>query len=119
MMADLFDFAQPTAEELAQDGMQRAIEHADAVEGGWSEMAYAMLEQYAFSHFEFMMEEVRRWAQDNGLSAPPTARAWGAVALRASRDRLIVKAGHRNTINPLAHGALATVWHSQIYREAA
>lgn len=119
MMADLFDFAQPTAAELATDGMQRAVDHADEVEQGWSDMAYAMLEQYAFCHFELMIEEARAWAEENGLSAPPTARAWGSIALRASREELLVKTGYRKTKNPLAHSALATVWRSQIYREAA
>jgi hypothetical protein len=117
-MSDLFDFS-PSAPELAAEGMQRAVDHADDVEPGWSDLAYAMLEQYAFDHFELMTEEVRAWAQDKGLAEPPTARAWGAVALRAARNRIIVKVGHRQTRNPLAHSALATVWRSEIYREAA
>lgn len=120
-MADLLDFmgARTNAQELAEDGIARAVEHADSIDAGWSEMAYAKLEQYAFSHFEFMTEDVRKWAHSLGLEQAPSARAWGAVALRGAREGLIVKVGYRKTQNPLAHSTPATVWQSLVYREAA
>lgn len=112
-------FAQPAANDLAREGMARAVDHADRVEGGWSVRAYQLFEQFAVSHWEFMTEDVRNWAHKLGLPAAPSGRAWGAVALRACRDRIIVSNGYRKTTNPLAHGTPATLWRSQIYREAA
>lgn len=108
-----------SAADLAAEGMTRALDHADRTQEGWSARAYQLLEQYAVSHFEFMTEDARNWAHRFGLPQAPSARAWGAVALRACRDRIIVKAGYRKTANPLAHATPATLWRSQIYREAA
>jgi hypothetical protein len=118
-MPDLFDFMQPSAADLATIGMQRAVDHADQVEGGWSELAYAMLEQYAFSHCEFMTEDVRVWAHENGLAVPPDKRAWGAVTLRAVREKLVVCDRYRKTRIPPAHATPRPVWRSQIWQEAA
>lgn len=116
-MADLFDFM--TAQALAEEGAQKAADHANAIEPGWSDRAYALLQSYAASHLEFMLEDVRNWAHRIGFPQAPSARAWGAVALRGARERLILRAGYRKTQNPLAHGTPATLWRSLIYREAA
>jgi hypothetical protein len=117
MTGDLVDMM--TAADLAVEGMTRALVHADAVTECWSDQAYRLLEQYAVSHYEFMTEDVRNWAHRLGLPKAPSARAWGAVALRACRQSIIVSAGYRKTQNPLAHSTPATLWRSQIYREAA
>jgi len=108
-----------TTQEMAVDGMTQAVEHADQEEPGWSERAYQMLVGYAAHHKEFMTENVRVWATDNGLPKPPTDRAWGAVTLRAARADLIVCVGYRKTSVPPAHAAPRSLWQSQIYREAA
>lgn len=124
-MADFFDFMdapsapKPTAQDLAIDGMTRAIEHADAVEEDWSERAYHMLLTYALNHFEFMTENVRVWAHDQGLPLPPDGRAWGAVTMRAVRDRIIVRDRYQKTRIPPAHSTPRPVWRSQLYAEAA
>lgn len=116
-MTDLVDLM--TAAELAGEGMDRAVDHADRVTPGWSDRAYQLLEQYAVSHWQFMTEDVRNWAHKLGLPEAPSGRAWGAVALRGCREGIISREGYRKTVNPLAHGTPATLWRSQIYREAA
>lgn len=115
---DLF-LVPPTADDLAQDGMDRAVGHANRTSPEWSQRAFEILTSYASIHFEFMTEDVRNWAEKLGLPQAPSARAWGAVAIRASRENVIRKEGYRKTQNPLAHGTPATLWHSQIYRRAA
>lgn len=125
MSADLFNFMdapiapRPTAQQLADDGMMRAADHADAVEEGWSERAYSMLLDYAAEHYEFMGEDVRSWAHSAGLPQPPDGRAWGAVVLRASKAKLIIVDRYRKTRIPPAHATPRAVWRSQIFAEAA
>jgi hypothetical protein len=120
-MNDLFSYSAasgPAAEGAAQ-GMTRAAEHADRIEPGWSDRAYDMLEGYALCHFEFMTEDVRVWATEEGLPPPPDGRAWGAVTLRAVRNKVIVCDRYRPTRIPPAHSTPRPVWRSQLYQEAA
>lgn len=125
MSADLFNFMdapispRPTAQELADDGMNRAVDHADALEGGWSERAYSMLLDYAAQHFEFMTEDVRVWAHEQSLPMPPDGRAWGAVTLRAAKAKMIVVDRYRKTRIPPAHATPRPVWRSQIFVQEA
>jgi hypothetical protein len=124
-MADLFNFMdapvspRSTAQQLADDGMNRAVDHADQVEPGWSQRAYDMLEGYALSHFEFMTEDCRVWAHGEGLPTPPDGRAWGAVTLRAVKAGLIVCDRYRKTRIPPAHATPRPVWRSQIFQAVA
>lgn len=124
-MADFFEIMgappvqKPTAQDLANDGMARAVEHADAVEGDWSERAYQMLLDYALNHFEFMTENVRVWAHERGLPTPPDGRAWGAITVRAVRDKIIIRDRYQFTRIPPAHSTPRPVWRSQLYAEAA
>lgn len=121
-MVDLFDFADsrgPTAQELADDGMARAVDHADAVEEGWSERAYKLLCRYATEHSEFMTEDVRVWAHQIGLPKPPDGRAWGAVTLRAVKASIIYCHHYRKTRIPPAHATPRPVWRSLYFEELA
>lgn len=116
------DLFVPTAQELADQGMARAVEHADAVEDGWSERAYAYLLYFARTNYEFMAEEVRTAAHQEGLPLPPDGRAWGAVIVRGTADKIITSSGtYRKTRIPPAHSTPRTVWRSNVYgqREAA
>lgn len=107
------------AGEGAANGIDRAVERADRIDPDWSKRAYELFEGYALTHYEFMTEDVRVWAIDQGLSVPPDGRAWGAVALRAVRDKIIVRDRYQKTRIPPAHATPRPVWRSQLYREAA
>ena len=75
-------------------GMQRAVDHADAQEPGWSELAYRFLVRYATeSDQPFLAENVIAAARAAGLPEPPDGRAYGAVIQRAHREGVTVKAG--------------------------
>lgn len=122
MTPDLFDFVAPAgeAQRLADEGMQRAVDHADAVEEGWSERAYQLLERFAQTNFEFMTEDCRQWAHEQeGLPKPPDPRAWGAVTVRGIQSRLIIRVGYRKTRIPPAHSTPRPIWRSTVYSEAA
>lgn len=103
---------QPTGEELKQDGIRRAVEHADRKIDSWSERAYKFFCAFIAQGFvnEFQTEDARIYSELHGLEIPPTKRAWGAIPLRAAKAGLIVKAGHAAVSNPLAHKAFASLW---------
>lgn len=112
-MTTLFDY-QPSARELAARGMAIAAAHADAVEPRWNDRAFAMLQRYAAMHREFMTEDARCWAHANGLPMPPDKRAWGSIATRAIRDKIIVRDRFELTRIPPAHATPRPVWRSRI-----
>lgn len=120
-MTNLFNFMDApvapkvTAQQLAEEGMSRAVDHADEIEPGWSQRAYGMLESYALNHFEFMTEEVRVWAHGEGLPTPPDGRAWGAVTLRAVKAGVIAWERYQKTRSPPAHATPRAVWKSQTF----
>jgi len=89
-------------------GIKRAIDHANAVDPSWRERALEYLK--AYPKHQFQVEEVRTWAEQQGFTAPPTPRAWGAVIRDAKKQNLVIHVGHRPTKNPKAHRALASVW---------
>lgn len=116
MTDDLFTYS---ARELAEDGMIRAVEHADRVEPEWSERASSLLRDYAQFNPEFMTESLRVWAHRMGLPLPPDPRAWGAVVNKAVRDGLIVRDRYEMTKIPPAHATPRPVWRSCICLRAA
>lgn len=116
-MTDLFSYEAPpkTTQQLADEGMRVAGEHADAVEPDWQARAYACFERYARSHAEFMTEDVRTWAHEEGLPVPPDGRAWGAVTNRAARLKMVEVARYEKTKIPPAHATPRPVWRSLVY----
>jgi hypothetical protein len=78
------------------DGMTRAVEHADAVEPDWSTRAYVCLAEFCRERgaLTFLTEDVRAFALNRNLPPPPDGRAWGAVIQRAAREGLIVRMGY-------------------------
>jgi hypothetical protein len=64
MTGDLF--GNPTTQDLARDGMARAVDHADRVCENWSDEAGQLLRIYAQINLEFMSEDLRVWAHRKG-----------------------------------------------------
>lgn len=102
------------AADLRDLGMNQALENADRQITKWSEMAMKHL--LSFLAFQgsasFLAEDVRRFAKAGGLEDSPSNRAWGGVIVRAATMGLIKRVGHKNTSNPKAHSAIATLWCS-------
>lgn len=99
--------------ETARDlGMLQAEEHADRVIPDWSLKAFWALKSYLFvsNGKPFLGEDVRFYAEERGLPLPPSKRAWGAVIVKAAREKLIRSVGFGLTKNPTAHRTPATLW---------
>ena len=91
-----------------------AIDHANDVEPRWSDRALVYLEQYILLFGEpFRCEQVREWATDNGLSEPPTTRAWGGVIAGAAKRGIIRRVGYTNSIckdQVNTHMSVVSLW---------
>jgi hypothetical protein len=75
-------------------GMARAADHADRVEPGWTETALDLLRSFLVAHpAAFLAEEFRAWASGQ-LSAPPDARAFGAVMTAAKKLGMVEFVGY-------------------------
>lgn len=98
-------------EELAAKGIAESAAHAEAVREGWGEDAYNCLVDYvARTPDEFLGEELKAWAYDNGLDKPANEGAWGSVLRRASRAKLIEMIGYRAARNASRHGTPSRLW---------
>jgi hypothetical protein len=103
--ASLFSGAQ-----LRDIGMQQALDHANATVEDWGAKAYRYVEYFAAQCTEFRAEQVRVFAEKNGLEAPPSKRSWGAVIAKAVRKELIRRVRHEPCENPKAHACTVAVW---------
>jgi hypothetical protein len=105
---------EPNGLELRDRGMQQAIETAEKTcHLPWGEQAYEVLLKWLFlkrdTHFK--CEDFREHCQlNNLLPEPPSLRAYGAVFMRAARNRVIFRVGHTQVTNPRAHRANCTLW---------
>lgn len=80
---------------------------------GWADDAYKALQRFAVSGVVFKGEDVRRFAEAEGLPPAPDPRAWGGVISRASRDGRIWRVGVGKTANRQAHGRFVTIWQAR------
>lgn len=101
------------ARAARDDGIQRAADHADAVQPRWTDVAFAYFCAYARHHAEFITESARKYAEDSGLPAPPDKRAWGHVATRACRAGVVRAGGFAKAVDPKVHCNVKTLWVSR------
>jgi len=93
---------------LRDKGIKKAIGNAENHAPGWQETALDYLVKYPDNVFQ--AEEVRKFAHENGLEKPPSARSWGSVIVEAKKRGLIKFVGYKNTSNPRSHSTPAAVW---------
>ena len=95
------------------DGMARALDHADREVPSWSVQAWGYLLEFLGSvttNQQFMAEEVRHFAEKRGFELPPDRRAWGGVIVRASKRGMVRRIGYGKHEDPKSHHAPATLW---------
>lgn len=109
-LLDLID----EGERRKQTGMDKAVDHANAVVESWFEKTYQASLRFISFHplcYRFMTEELRSWLLERNLvEAPPSDRAWGAITVRLRRDGYIRSNGFAQVTNPKAHRTPASVW---------
>ena len=108
IQADLFDSLTPL--ELGHAMADLAGDHADRAVENWKQQAFDLFVAYSRSHKQFTTENVRAFA--TGLAEPPELRAWGAVALRAKRAKIIRAVGAVSAKARNVHGNLVTLWET-------
>lgn len=108
MQMTIFD---TEADIRRDDGIRRAVVHANFEHDGWSDQAYEFLQRFLiFATMPFMTEDVRLYAEQHGVPIPPSKRAWGGIMVKASRNGLIKSCGYGMTSNPKAHRTPAMRW---------
>jgi hypothetical protein len=92
-------------------GIAQAQQHAEAVDPGWKDTAYAMLEQFTRERRGclFTSEDVRRWCELRGFESP-VPKAWGGIFLKAARRELIARRGF--AIAKQRHGSPCPQWEA-------
>lgn len=98
---------------LAENGAQRAADHADRVTEGWSDMAFAHALTFIAALPDgqtFTTEQVRSYATKEGFPLPPDSRAWGQVALRLLREGRIERAGYGRSQERNKHSCPTILW---------
>jgi hypothetical protein len=109
--------ARPAPSRATAADLERVAEpaaaHAERVSPGWRDEALEHVRRYAKAHHTFLIEDVRFAAEADGFPAPPSERAWGAIAIRAKREGVITNDGHGMTKNRgTSNATLVTRWRS-------
>lgn len=99
---------------LTEDGIKRAVDHANLVQPDWSDDAYNFLLGYAERHETLTCEQVRIAAAGT-VSQPPRNQAWGGPVRRAAKAGLLAKQGYAHAKDPKVHMSPVMVWRSRIY----
>ena len=97
-------------------GIKRAVDHANQEQPRWAERAFNYLKEYARSNQTFMTEQLRAKVEATRADLiPPHARAWGGIIRKAKKANIIRSISLKQVTNPNAHCAIATLWGSNIY----
>lgn len=97
----------------AEAAITRATTAANRKMPGWSDDAYQALGLFIekVAGEEFMAEDVRAWAEGQGLlDVAVEPRAWGGVFRRAVAAGAVRKIGYRASGNSQAHVRPTAVW---------
>jgi len=101
------------ARAAADDGMRRALEHAEAECKNWGDLAFRFLTLFCRRNLYFISEDVSAVSKKYGLLQPPTDRAWGAVYQRAARAGMMEQDGTGRSKR--RHHSICPRWRSKIY----
>lgn len=98
--------------QLRDEGIRRAVEHADAVEDRWSGRALAWVKTIAERGGTLTSESVMDEAYATGLPVPPEPRAWGGIMQAAAKRGWIKRDGFVESGHARAHCRPIARWRS-------
>jgi hypothetical protein len=99
------------------EGMRRAVEHADRTDENWSGKAYDFLVEFAKVNEQFISEDVSDASKEMGLPQPPTDRAWGTVYRKAAKNEVITQVGTGRSRR--RHASICPMWGSLVFKAEA
>ena len=108
---DLFGGHTPPLTGL-QIGHAMAKVAADHAGEDWKELAYASFKEFARLNYEFTTEQVREASLH--VPPPPDKRAWGFIAKKASKEKIVQALGPVRAESKTVHGMYVTLWRSNI-----
>jgi hypothetical protein len=97
---------------LGHEAAERAADHAERETPTWKEQAFTDFVNYAKRHSHFTTEQVRAASES---PPPPDPRAWGHVALRAKKEKVVVSGEWVRATSKTVHGMVVTQWQSLIF----
>jgi len=103
--------------DLRDEGMRKAIEHADAVKAAWSDGALDYVRAVAEERRELTAERVREYAIAKGFVEPPDRRAWGAVMIRGHKAGILTRGPWVEADDPRVHRNAVRLWYSNVFRQ--
>lgn len=107
MQADLFSPSEK-GHAAAKAAADRADRHIDE----WTEKAVALFAQYARQSTQpFLTEEARQYAESHGLPEPTDGRAWGHVAQKCKREKVVVPVGFGSAKS--SNGSPKVLWRAK------
>ena len=101
------------SEQAAQDGITKALHHAESVSGNWGDETYRLfVHEFLPKHKRFLAEDFRAWLAANKphYAFPPSGRAFGGIMRKAKADYYIICIGFGKVTNVNAHGTPASIW---------
>ncbi len=112
----LFEIPEPSSRDLWDQGMKKAIDHANQLNSEWSETAFNFALQYVRTHEFFMAEDIRSAAYGI-VPEPPHLRVMGPIITRLVKYGAIQRSFYDTVLNPKAHMAVATCWASLYFKK--
>lgn len=107
------------AAALRDQGMQRALEHAEEDVKHWGDLAYTFLVSWCRTQADlFTGEDITDASKDRKLIQPATDKAWGQVIRRAARRGIIVKVDNEG-VRSKGHTSPCPRWRSMIHGKPA
>jgi hypothetical protein len=83
------------ARQLGLFAAEMSAKHADVVNENWTADAYSLFVKFSNENNRpFLTEEVRAYAEGQGLPSPPDGRAWGHIAKSCDRNKVIKSIGY-------------------------
>lgn len=106
--------ARMKARAAAQEGIDRAVAHAERDVPGWSDVAYEFIRLHAMQNRgkRFTGYEIVQAALAYGVPKPPTDKAFGGPLQRAARAQVLRKVGGVPDPNPERHGSMVPLWEA-------
>lgn len=101
--------------KLRDEGILKAVTHADKVKDNWSGDAIEMLKEFIrINPGEFMCEDFRSYCAVIDFPLPPHARAFGHVIRKAGDMGIIEFIRYDKAKNPKCHRTPVSVWRAKV-----